>query len=111
MRKHNNPALIISLLLTLAFFACKKPENNELATFRILESVTSIPIADVKVDAYTCSTHDFFGNYLSLGAMAGVTTTNAEGKAFFPKSLSVGGLKIQKNKYWESENMNPGFSP
>jgi|GEM_PF-3012793 len=99
--------IIVSFIFCLP--ACKKDKNDQQKEFLILEDYTSTPVADAIVEAYKCSSKDWLGNCSVVGPLLGTTTTDKDGKAFFPASLEVGTLRIKKDKYWPTENINTGF--
>ena len=106
--------LILLALIAMAVLfltACNKPDNNAQSAYKVMEDNTNNPVAGVTVDAYKCTSKDWLGNCNTIGSYLASTTTDNEGKALFASSLGTGTLRTKKDKYWDHENPNPGYSP
>lgn len=98
----------VCFLLIILLTGCWKEEPAESGQYEctVVEKGSGIPLSGATVEAYKCNTMVWLGNCNDVGPFLTSTTTNAEGKAFFPKSLGIGSILIKKTGYWAQKGSN-----
>lgn len=96
------------IFLVLLLSGCWKEEPAETGQYEytVVEKGSGAPLSGATVEAYKCNSIVWLGNCNDVGPFLKSATTNAEGKAFFPKSLGIGSILIKKQGYWNQKGSN-----